>query len=143
MNEAMTPKQIVDQILFEQRLNVNQFAKKVGVSATNLYDVMSGKIKAISNEMADKIRAVFPNYSKAWLMTGEGNAHIEETMPIPEEGSDAPGSTSVHINDARTTGDIVKICNAFISEMAAQREAYSQHIDRLLNIIDKRLPTAQ
>lgn len=140
MDGEMSPKQIVELILFEQRVNTNKFAKKIGTSATNIYDIVSGKIKAISNEMADKIRTAYPCYSKPWLMTGEGYPHVDDATIVTEEDGLTPaGSTNVNINGAQTTGDIVKICNAFISEMAAQRESYTKQISDLIQIIDKRI----
>lgn len=137
----MTPKQVIDLILYEQNINTNQLAKEIGTTSTNLYDIMSGKIRAITNDMAEKIRAKFPNYSRPWLLTGEGKPHVEDIMPASSDGEDveAPGSTNVHINGSKTTGDIVKICNAFIGEMAAQREAHSRETAELLSIINNLL----
>ena len=140
MNEISTPKQVVDLILFEQRISRNQFAKAIGVTPTNVYDIMSGKIKTITNDMADKIRAIYPNYSKAWLLSGEGDPHVSEPNILPD-GDDSPISSQ--FGNAKTTEDIVKICNMFISEIAAQREMYGKQISALIELVGKRVSNSQ
>ena len=75
----MSPKQIVEFILFEQKTNANQLSKLIGISSTNFYDIMSGKIRNISNDLADKIVATLPEYNRAWLLTGEGSPHCTDS----------------------------------------------------------------
>ena len=133
--QNMTPKQIVDLILFEQHISKNQFAKAIGVTPTNVYDIYAGKIKTITNDMADKIRAAFPNYTKSWLLSGEGSPYINEPeMPETENGSPA-----AQLHSAKTTADIVKICSMFIGEIAAQREMYGGQISALIALIEKQM----
>lgn len=133
--QNMTPKQIVDLILFEQHISKNQFAKAIGVTPTNVYDICAGKIKTITNDMADKIRVAFPNYTKSWLLSGEGSPYVKEPeMPEAENGSPA-----AQLNSTKTTADIVKICSMFIGEIAAQREMYGGQISALIALIEKQM----
>lgn len=141
MNENSTPKQVVDLILFEQRISRNQFAKAIGVTPTNVYDIMSGKIKTITNDMADKIRAIYPNYSKAWLLSGEGEPHVAAPDILPDD--DEFNQTAPQFGSAKTTEDIVKICNMFIGEIAAQREMYGKQISALIELIGKHVSNNQ
>lgn len=60
----MTPKEVIELIIFEQNTNANKLSKKIGISSTNLYDIMSGKIKYISNDLADKIVKVYEHYTR-------------------------------------------------------------------------------
>lgn len=64
-------------------MNASQFAKKIGVHPTQIYDLQSGKTKAISLAMADKILSANPSFSKLWLMTGEGGMYVDDE-PKPE-----------------------------------------------------------
>ena len=133
--QNMTPKQIVDLILFEQHISKNQFAKAIGVTPTNVYDIYTGKIRTITNDMADKIRAAYPNYTKSWLLSGEGSPYVNKPeMPEAENGSPA-----AQLNSAKTTADIVKICSMFIGEIAAQREMYGGQISVLIALIEKQM----
>lgn len=132
----MTPKQIVDLILFEQHISKNQFAKAIGVTPTNVYDIYTGKIKTITNDMADKIRATYSNYSKAWLLSGEGSPYVKEPDRPEAKNGNSPAE---QLNAAKTTADIVKICNMFIDEIAAQREMYGGQISALIALIEKQM----
>ena len=63
---------IVDKILSELNLKASKFAKEISVHPTQIYDLQSGKTKSITPSMADKILAAYPQFSKLWLITGEG-----------------------------------------------------------------------
>ncbi len=69
----METKDIVNHLIVNSGLNAKQFAETIGVTPTQIYDLQSGKIKKITTRMADKILSKYSKYSKAWLMTGEGN----------------------------------------------------------------------
>ena len=65
---------VLNELLQRERLNPNQFAEKIGLKRTQpIYDILSGKIKKISENYADKILDSFPNYRKVWILTGDGS----------------------------------------------------------------------
>lgn len=70
----MTPSERLQNVIDNERLIKKTFAEKIGFARPQaIYDVLSGKAKSISEQLANKIVSVFPKYSKAWLMTGEGS----------------------------------------------------------------------
>lgn len=75
----MNTPEIVSKLLEDAGLNASQFAKSVNLIPTQIYDLKSGKTKKISDEVADKILRVYPQYQKAWLLSGE--------MPILKTGN--------------------------------------------------------
>lgn len=69
----MTPKEILEYILSQEKITYAQLSKEMGLSrAQPLYDIRDGNIKRISENYASKIIAVYPKYNRIWLLTGEG-----------------------------------------------------------------------
>lgn len=69
----MTTKEILERILFEQKITYAELARKMGLTrAQMLYDIRDGKVKKISESYAKKIMEAFPGqYDRVWLLTGE------------------------------------------------------------------------
>ena len=66
--------EIMNELLQREGINPNQLAEKIGLKRTQpIYDILSGKIKKISENYADKILLAFPEYRKVWILTGDGN----------------------------------------------------------------------
>lgn len=66
-------KEIIEEIL--QVLNVTPYAisKELEYNRTQtIYDVVSGKTKKISGDMANRIVSKYPQFNLSWLLTGEG-----------------------------------------------------------------------
>lgn len=69
----MTPKEILEYILSQEKITYAQLSKEMGLSrAQPLYDIRDGNIKKISENYASKIIAAYPKYNRIWLLTGEG-----------------------------------------------------------------------
>ena len=68
----MNTFEIISFILEKEEKKAGTFAKEIGVKPTQIYDLQSGKIKRISEGIANKILLVYPKYDKAWLLSGEG-----------------------------------------------------------------------
>jgi hypothetical protein len=61
-------------------LSVNSFALSVGLSrGETLYQIKRGN-NGISRELAAMIAAKYPQISRAWLLTGEGDMFTDETV---------------------------------------------------------------
>ncbi|MCD7973308.1 MAG: peptidase S24 [Candidatus Azobacteroides sp.] len=68
-----TTSEVLRCVLEHEKLNANQLASRMGLSRTQpLYDLLNGKIKRLSENYADKIIKAFPDFSRVWLLTGEG-----------------------------------------------------------------------
>lgn len=62
----------LDKVIQYLGLNVNSFAKEIGLSrAERLYQIKKGNY-AISKNLASIIVGRFPDINEAWLLTGEG-----------------------------------------------------------------------
>lgn len=79
----MVGSEVIFAILANEDLKPGTFAKMIGVTTTQIYDLQSGKVKRISEKVAEKILDVFPQYSKTWLITGEGSMLSEDSI-VPE-----------------------------------------------------------
>lgn len=86
----MDSPKVINFILEKESLKAGTFAKRIGVTPTQIYDLLSGKTKKISESVANKIISAFPIYNKIWILTGVGNP-IEESLikiPLKEEGGE-------------------------------------------------------
>lgn len=73
----------------------NALARELGIKrGENLYQITRGN-NGISKDLADKICARYPQFSKAWLLTGEGEPYIE--IPLPQT---TPITIHLDINQA-------------------------------------------
>ena len=85
----MDSPKVINFILEKESLKAGTFAKRIGVTPTQIYDLLSGKTKKISESVANKIISAFPIYNKIWILTGVGNPIQESLIKIPlkeEEG---------------------------------------------------------
>ena len=91
-------------------------AEKIEFSRNNLSSATKGEDKYLTEGLADKIVAAFPEISKDWLLTGKGSMiipEIEEVVPEEEEESylrternkyglslqDIPAHTQISVKD--------------------------------------------
>ena len=67
-------------------MSVNSFARNIGLNrAENLYQIKKGN-HGISKELSEAVTAAYPEVSKAWLLTGEGDMFLSgspERVVIP------------------------------------------------------------
>ena len=61
----MDSPKVINFILEREKLKAGTFAKAIGVTPTQIYDLQSGKTKKISESVANKIVSAFPIYNKA------------------------------------------------------------------------------
>lgn len=127
----MNKKTTVEIIAKNERLDLKELALMVGLNPQNMYDIKSGKAKSVSKRIADKIIAVFPQYMKSWILTGEGEMYKD---PPPKNDSTAIVNHQVG-NGNHFASD--KLVERFLDELAAERELHRHEIDRLLSIIEQ------
>lgn len=77
----MNGKQVINTILANENIKAATFARRIGITPAQIYDLQKEKIKGVSSNIADKILLIYPNYSKSWIMTGIG----EMLAPQPTE----------------------------------------------------------
>lgn len=125
MREKM---QRFDVYMKAKGLNDNKVTEQCNLSQGLLGQARTGK-SDLGPKTIDKILRTYQDLNKIWLMTGEG----EMIKVLDSSNNITVGHDANNIN---SNVAITKL----IDEMAAQREVYDQHINRLLNIIEERLP---
>ena len=95
----------ITAILSYYSLSVNEFVARTGIKTKQaVYDLLHGKTRSISTAMENKILSCFPEISRAWLLTGEGDMIKEQIEPPPEDVEVTEYGTKVYDIDA-TCGD--------------------------------------
>jgi len=136
VNNMRITSEIISSILDREGLKAATFAKSVGVVPTQIYDLQKGKIKKISEEIADKIISVYPHYNKVWLLTGEGDMLTSDVPParsvdIPEEIGDG--------FNPRELLDIIHDLTAQGKQNAEANERNSRNIEKLIGLLAESL----
>lgn len=136
VNNMRITSEIISSILDREGLKAATFAKNVGVVPTQIYDLQKGKIKKISEEIADKIISVYPRYNKVWLLTGVGDMLTSDVPParsvdIPEEIGDG--------FNPRELLDIIHDLTAQGKQNAEANERNSRNIEKLIGLLAESL----
>lgn len=136
VNNMRITSEIISSILDREGLKAATFAKSVGVVPTQIYDLQKGKIKKISEEIADKIISVYPHYNKVWLLTGVGDMLTSDVPParsvdIPEEIGDG--------FNPRELLDIIHDLTAQGKQNAEANERNSRNIEKLIALLAESL----
>lgn len=114
-------------IMAHYGLSVKEFATKIGARTQQaVYDLLSGKTKSISTDMENKIISCFPEISRAWLLTGDGEKLVSQptasvdgdTILIPVASSDSIGGT--RYNEEVNTEEYIKGYLPFPTSIAHQ-----------------------
>ncbi|WP_298113206.1 S24 family peptidase [uncultured Bacteroides sp.] len=92
----MDSPKVINFILEREKLKAGTFAKTIGVTPTQIYDLLSGKTKKISESVANKIVTAFPIYNKVWVLTGSGSPIEESVIPVPIKDEDGEFFTENH-----------------------------------------------
>ena len=74
---------VVAAILEKYGINSAEFARIIGKNPTYVNDVKNGKTKKISEQVAEKIIGQWPELSKIWVLTGEGQM-LSTSTPASE-----------------------------------------------------------
>lgn len=70
----MSPNERLQAILNHENTNLKAFSDRLGYARPQgLYDIFNGKVKSITEKLANSIMEVYPHYNRVWLLTGEGD----------------------------------------------------------------------
>lgn len=126
----MEANEIIQKIIDNEGINAKFFSEKLGFKRPQvIYDVLKGKTKSISNNLANKIVTEFPQYSKLWLLTGEGddiNSNVVQNDVIEENRQKRTYTIS--------SDNLMEI----ICEKDRQIQKRDEQIDRLISILEKK-----
>lgn len=77
-------------IIKQSGLSVNAFAVSIGLKrAENLYRIKRGK-NSISRDLAEMITTKYCNFSRSWLLTGEGAMFVNESVERVNDSKKVP-----------------------------------------------------
>lgn len=128
-------KEVILKLLDYSQLNINQFSEKIGKKrAQAIYDIVSGKTKRISDKLASQIISEFPEISKTWLLTGEGDMlkNIESSQDnSPVLADNHSTAVNGYQNMVNSDSTIAKL----IEELAAQRRLTESAQEALLTAL--------
>jgi len=96
--------------------NVKAFASALGLKTVQvLYDIQSGKTRSISDALADRILLVFPEMSRGWILSGEGD--MLRTGSVQVGGSNFG---RIQSDDINLNPESVSITTADVRELISQ-----------------------
>lgn len=82
--------QRIKMVLQHLGLNANEFSRNIGLLRPQaIYDVANGKAN-LSGKFATKIIAKYPEFSYAWLLTGEGDMLVNTESKTERKSSATP-----------------------------------------------------
>lgn len=129
-------------------LNVTQFANRVGFStAQAVRELIKGKTKSLSYKSLNLILGAFPEISKAWLTSGEG----EMLKSVSQNANNITGHNVCGVNvngrdidikcpsEYETLLDIVRAHNEVVARMQDQLDKSQIQLDKAQTQIDELL----
>ncbi|MDV2459846.1 hypothetical protein CMU99_16130 [Elizabethkingia anophelis] len=94
---------ILNKLIEYLNITAAEFAESIGYERPQtLYDVINGKTKRISQNMADKILSKYPEINSVWILTGEGsmfNNQNETQFPVSHQDNDRKYQIVENIED--------------------------------------------
>jgi transcriptional regulator with XRE-family HTH domain len=89
----MYMKERIAQIIQSEGVTAAQFAEKIGISASSLSHILSGRNNP-SLEVVMKIHKTFEDINLNWLLYGEGEMSMD-----PESTEESPNITSISMSE--------------------------------------------
>lgn len=90
----MESADVLNKIMEREGLNPNSLSKAMKITRSQpIYDILSGKIKYISRDYAEKIISAFPKYNKVWIILGEGSMLKDNSINGESTSTNANGNT--------------------------------------------------
>lgn len=69
----MDIKERFRRIMEREHLNATAFAESIGVAASTISHILSGRNKSLSTDVILRLHAKYEDINLQWLITGEGN----------------------------------------------------------------------
>jgi hypothetical protein len=126
-------KEIIIKLLDYSELNIKQFSEKLGMKrAQAIYDIVSGKTKRISEKLANQIISEFPEISRSWLLTGEGEM-LKNASATAENHSISIAGEEIKENKINVNTD--ETIAMLVAEVAAQRKLTEKVLEQNSDLI--------
>lgn len=126
----MTPSEKITSVLNYLKINPKTFSEALGYQRPQIiYDLQKNKTKRISEDLANKIVSVYPEFRLSWLLANEG------TMLRDRETESAPAAKPAERTPAEnpdTVAGMIELQKGYQQMLAKSQE----QIDRLISIIE-------
>lgn len=128
---------VIQEILVYTGKNAKQFSDSIGKDRPQwLYDVMNPeKVTGLSSRMVDMICETYPEFSRSYLLTGEGTLLKADTI----EGNIQQNINSSHITqngNVEASANMDKLINV-LAEQSQQVTKAQEQIDRLITLLER------
>lgn len=128
---------VIQEILVYTGKNAKQFSDSIGKDRPQwLYDVMNPeKVTGLSSRMVDMICETYPEFSRSYLLTGEGTLLKADTI----EGSVQQNINSSNITqngNVEASANMDKLINV-LAEQSQQVTKAQEQIDRLITLLER------
>lgn len=134
--KILSPAERIEKIIQYSGLPARKIAIQIGVSASNISEIRKGNVRTISLGMADKLVAQYPEISKMWLITGEGEMFIKDTNIQQSIVAENIMNNSINMNqknfDEKRYDELVSIINSMheeIKDLNAQLEIKDRQLE--------------
>lgn len=131
-----TAYRVICEILAQLKINSAQFCAAIGVNPTYVNDAKKGKTKKITEEVAGKILSIYPEFSRIWLLTGEGEMLRQEVVNTAE-GNTNVGSIVQGQNVTTTSPEDAARYDRLISLLEKEHEERSRLLAIIENLTNK------
>lgn len=134
-------KDIIQSLLNYVGIEIPTLAKTIGVTKQRMYQILDGKTKKVSLDLANKICAVYPEINKSYLLKGEGemlNAGGVRTISV----SYSPNA-NVAGNDINMTTPAQMATDAIVNDNAISKADLFAVIRHLQETNDRHLATIE
>ena len=141
-----TSERLVNLINY-YHVSIADFARKLGISTTKLYDIKRGQIKNFSAEISDKILQNCPEINHSWLLLGEGPMLKSETEANGNSG--IVGNNNTISNSGTNSGttitpdlqkliEILKSQSQSLQTLTDTNKSQSDQISKLIDILSEK-----
>ena len=104
----------------------SQFADECNISRPTLSQLVTGRNKKVSDVIIGQIHAAYPNLSVLWLLFGEGNIWVDQSLSDITHGKDG----CAEINP-ETTGEMFSD-NTYYNDTCDQEDLYGENACEIL-----------
>lgn len=126
----------LNDLILSLGLNVTQFEQAIGVNYSRIATAIRRKTY-IKQDVADKIIKVFPNVSKQWLETGEGEMFIQNIPDIKKRKSTDKKDVNIEItSDNNDISLPLTEKQMSMKDFLKRLDKKDEQMDRLISIIE-------
>lgn len=138
--ESALASKRLDDLLEELGYNPTSMANEIGVLPQRIRDVLKGKTKEISPDLASKILSCFPSVNRVWLITGDGemfSSHLSQHVNGDNNTVAGRDISTFQECDLSELVSVIGKQNEIISELTLTVSRQQQDISKLLAYLTK------